>query len=170
MATQSFLQLVAGKFARVFPIQVSAGAASAGQIPALNAAGAVDVTMLPSGVGPDTSVATASEAIAAGAPVNLWNNGGVASVRNANGATGLEAQGYILSAAASGATGVVVYLNSVNTAQTGLTPGADYFLSDTAAGTISTTAPSTTGHYSQQVGYGTAGGNLQFVPGPMVSL
>lgn len=170
MALQSFLALVGGKFSRIFPVQSSTGSASAGAIPALNAAGAIDVTMLPSGVEPDTTTATASEAIAAGAPVNLWSNGGVASVRNANGATSLEAQGYIISAAASGATGVVVYLNSVNTALSGLTPGTDYFLSDTTAGAATATAPTTTGHYSQQIGYGTAAGNLQFNPGPMVSL
>jgi hypothetical protein len=169
MALQKFLALVAGKLTQLSPLQASSGSSSAGAVVALNAAGQVDVTMMPSGVGPDTQSITASEAIAAGALVNVWSNAGALNVRNANAATGLEAHGFVLAAVANGAAGTV-YFSGINTAQTGLTLGADYYLSDAGAGAIVSTAPSTAGHYSQQIGTAISATSLQFNPGPFIGL
>lgn len=52
---QKFLALIGGRSQQVSPVQVSAGAASAGAIPALNASGVIDSTMLPATGGITTS-------------------------------------------------------------------------------------------------------------------
>lgn len=169
MALQKFLALVSGKITQTAPVQASSGSSSAGAIVALNSAGAVDVTMLPTGVGPDTQSITASEALSAGAFVNVWNNSGTLNVRNANGATGLEAHGFVLAAAAA-STAATVYFTGIDSALTGLTLGADYYLSDAAIGAIVSTAPSTPGHYSQQVGTAISTTALQVSLGPFIGL
>lgn len=48
MSVTRFITLVSGKFAEVVPATASAGAATGGQVVALNASGLVDNTMLPS--------------------------------------------------------------------------------------------------------------------------
>ena len=61
MGVQRVLALVGNAIAEYVGLQIGAGAASAGQLVALNAAGAVDVTMLPSmplDVGADNDMAT----------------------------------------------------------------------------------------------------------------
>ena len=163
MALQRFLALVSGKITEFLPIAVSAGATSAGAIMATNASGVLDVTFLPSGIGPDTYSLPATEAIASGALVNIYSNSGVFSVRNADGSTtGKQADGFVLAAVASGASGTV-YLAGINTAVTGLTPGLQ-FLSDTTLGAATATGATTAGHTYQQVGSATAAGALQFNP------
>jgi hypothetical protein len=47
------------------------GAGSASAIPALGATGLLAVTMMPTGIDPDTASVTASEALAADAYVNI---------------------------------------------------------------------------------------------------
>ena len=143
------------------------GAANAFQLVALNASGQLDLTMMPTGIGPDTQVLAASEAIAAGALVKVYANGGVATMRNANGGTGLEADGFVLAAVAQGANGTA-YLSGLNTAVSGLTPGLA-FLSDTTIGGVAAAGATTPGHIYQQVGVVTAAGALQFAPGPAIT-
>jgi hypothetical protein len=169
MALQQFLSLVAGKLKMISPLQASAGSSSAGSVVALNAAGQVDVTMMPTGIGPDTQSIVASEAISAGALINVWNNAGTLNVRNANGATGLESHGFVLAAIANGAAGTV-YFSGINSALSGLTPGADYYLSDSAAGGVVSASPTTAGHYSQIVGTALSATAMQFTPGPFIGL
>jgi hypothetical protein len=66
MSVQRFLAMVAGKLAELVPLTSSAGAASAGSIPALNASGLIDTTMLPAAIAniqialPTTSIAANS--------------------------------------------------------------------------------------------------------------
>ena len=154
----------------------SAGAGDAGKIPALNASGILDdtiinatvttaankivkldgsgkldVTVMPTGIGADTASITASEALAAGDLVNIWNNGGTANVRKADASTsGKEAHGFVLSAVSASAA-ATVYFEGTNTQQTGLTPGVQ-FLSATTAGKATATAPTGTGKVVQRVG------------------
>lgn len=162
-ATQRLLSLVAGKFTEYVAVITSGGASSSGQIVALNAAGAVDITMMPSGVAADVVTLTASEAIAAGAFVNIWNNAGTPGVRNADGSTtGKQADGFVLAAIASAASGTV-YLSGVNTGVTGQTAGLVY-LSDTTAGSSTATAPTTAGHTLQQLGIAISATSIQFDP------
>jgi len=155
---QKFLALGGGIAAQVAAALVG-GAANAYQIPALGATGQLDPTMMPTGVGADTASLPATEAIAAGAWVNIWVNGGVTSVRNADSsATGKTANGFVLAAVASGGT-ALVYFTGLNTGLSGLTPGALYFLGSVGA---SVTAPPTAvGSVTQQVGVATNATTIQ---------
>ena len=160
---QRFLAIAAGVRTEVVPAAVG-GAASAGQIPALNATtGLLDVTMLPTGVGPDVQTETASEAISGPALVNVYSNAGTPAVRNANGsAVGKEANGFVLASVASGAQ-AAVYGGGLASGFTGLTPGPAY-LSDTAAGGVASTGATTAGHTYQRVGTALTATVLQFAP------
>lgn len=137
MAAQGFIARVGGKFKQVFAVLTSAGAADAGKIPGLDAAGKLDASFLPTGIGSNSVVAVASEAIAAGKFVNLYANAGALGIRLADNSNGREAWGYVTAAVASGASGTAFRLNTVNASLTGLTPGASYWLG-TAGGTIAT--------------------------------
>jgi len=133
-------------------VVVSTGASNAGQTPILDSTGRLDVSVMPVGIVPETSVIIASEALAAGSLVNVWNNAGVANVRKADGSTsGKECDGFVLAAvAASGSA--LVYFEGTNTQVSGLTPGLQ-FLSSTTAGTPSATAPTGSGDTVQRVGF-----------------
>ena len=162
MASQRLLAIVGGKMSEYAALQASSGAASAGAIPALNAAGSIDVTMLPSGIGPDVQVLTASEAIGAGAWVNIWSNGGAFAVRNADGSTtGKQADGYVLAAIASGAAGTV-YLGGINTGVSGQAPGLVYL--GTTAGQGSAAPAAAAGQTFQQIGLAVSPTAVQFDP------
>jgi hypothetical protein len=144
------------------------GTANAYNVPALNASGQLDITMMPTGVGADTQIITASEAITAGALVNIYSNAGSPAVRNADGSTtGKQAHGFTLSAIASGSAGTI-YLSGLDTAVTGLTPG-DAYLSDTTPGAVATAGATIAGHTYQQVGVVTSAGVLQYDYNPPVT-
>lgn len=146
----------------------SAGAGSSGQIPALNAAGRLDTTFMPVGVGADTVSLTASEALSAGAFVNIWNNSGTANVRNADGSTtGKWAHGFVLAAVSSSASGTV-YLSGLNTSVTGATVGPVYL--STTPGSSTSTAPSSSGQTLQLLGVATSATSIQFTPGVPIYL
>ena len=163
MATQRLLAFIAGKMQEYVPILASSGAASSGAVPALNASGTLDVTFMPAGLGADVATMTASEAIAAGAFVNVWSNAGAFSVRNADGSvTGKQADGFVLSALASGASGTV-YFGGLNTSVTGMAPGLVY-LSDTAIGGAMVSGATTAGHTFQQIGMALSATSIQFDP------
>lgn len=136
----------------VNPTQTSAGASSAGLIVALNSAGDIDSTMLPSNLGmPSISVPT-SENLSAGAMVNLYNNSGTLTARNANATDATKpAIGYTLTAVTAPANATVYFPGNANNAVSGLTLGGAVFLS-TTAGAVTSTAPSATGNLVQRVG------------------
>lgn len=79
----------------------------------------------------------ASEAIGAGKFVNFHDNAGTFSVRLADNSNGRRADGFVTEAFASAAQATVYPLDGVNSALTGLTPGARYYL-DTAGGVTAT--------------------------------
>jgi hypothetical protein len=162
VALQKFLALVSGRIQQLSPVQSSAGSASAGDIVALNSAGQIDATMLGAASGEASISATASEAISAGAIVNVYNNAGTVSVRNAdNTAAGKEATGFALAAIANGATGTVT-LQGVVTGLSGLTPGAYQFLG-TVGGLVSA-APTASGSITQIVGTALSATSVMFRP------
>lgn len=139
----------------------SAGAGDAGKIPALDGGGKLDNSFLPTGIGADTATVTASEALAAGNLVNVYNNAGTANVRKADGTTsGKEAHGFVLAAVSSSAS-ATVYFEGTNNQVTGLTPGPQ-FLSGTTAGLCSATAATGTGKTSQVVGFATSATSMNF--------
>ena len=108
----------------------SAGAGDSGKVVALDASGKIDATMMPVGITADVQIITTSEAIAAGDWVNVWNSTG-AKVRKADATVaGKEAHGFVLSGFGSGVS-ATVYFEGSNTAVTGQTAGVVY-LSTTA--------------------------------------
>lgn len=83
MPAKKFLRYANNTLTEVAGAQSSAGAASAGDIPALDESGSIDMSMMPVGLGADTAAIAASEALAAGDFVNIWNSSG-AKVRKAD--------------------------------------------------------------------------------------
>ena len=142
-------------------VQTSAGAGSAGRLAALDSAGRLDASMMPTGIGADTAAIVASEALAAGDLVNIWSNGGTANVRKADASTtGKDAHGFVLVAVASAGT-ATVYFDGTNTQVTGLTPGVQ-FLSAATPGKSTGTAPTTSGGIVQRVGFAVSAAALNF--------
>jgi len=101
----------------------------------------------------------ASENIAAGAMVNLYNNAGTLNARNASAAAaGKAARCFASYAVTSGNFGEFILLG-INPIIAGMTPGTVYYLSNTA-GAISSTA----GTVAQKVGFAVSATKLHFNP------
>lgn len=163
MAVQKPLQIVTGIVTEVAAVESSAGSGDEGKIVALNSSGKIDPTML-SATGATTY--TSSEAIAAGALVNIWSSTGV-KVRNAdNTSSAKQAHGFAPSAITSGASGTIILFEGTITGLTGLTIGTQYFLG--TAGAVTTTAPTASASIVQQVGFADATTQLQFLAGGIV--
>ena len=150
MAGEKFLKEVSGQVTEIIATQTG-GAGNEDKIPSLNASGQIDITMLPTGVGADTASIVASENLLAGDFVNIWNDGGTPKIRKAIAEDSKLADGFVLDAVTSPASGIV-YFEGRNTAKTGLTPAAVYYLSDATAGEITSTAPSASSKHVQRVG------------------
>lgn len=160
MPGDKYTNIVSGLLTEHFSKQTSAGAGDAGSIPALDASGRLDTTMMPTGIAADTAVITASEALAAGDLVNVWNSSG-AKVRKADASTsGKEAHGFVIAAVLVTAS-ATVYFEGTNAQVTGLTPGVQY-LSPSTPGLATTTPPTGTGQIVQRVGFATAATALNF--------
>lgn len=177
-STKKFFKNVSGVTTEEAALRTSAGAGDADRIPALNASGVLDATivnsvntttgapdagkvaalgadgllalsMMPVGVGTDVKVITTSEALAAGDYVNIWDNAGF-KVRKADATTvGKQAHGFVLASCASGAP-ATVYMEGTNTSVIGMVAGT-VFLS-TTAGLGSATAPAGSGNVIQNLG------------------
>jgi hypothetical protein len=153
----------AGAVTEKAAIITSAGAGDSGKIPALDASGKFDSSFMPTGIAADTAAITASEALAAGDLVNIWNSTG-AKVRKADATvSGKEAHGFVLASVSNGAT-ATVYFEGTNTGVTSLTPGVQYL--STTAGLCTATAPSGSGNVVQRVGFATSATalNMQSMP------
>jgi hypothetical protein len=145
------------------------GAGDANKVPALDAAGKLPMAMMPTGVNNEALSIVASEAIAAGAFVNIYSNAGTLNIRNAdNSAAGKEAHGFVLAAVSSSATGTVYLPSSINTGQTGRTVGARQFLG--TVGTAVETAPTASGTVVQIIGQATATTTVVFNPHPPITI
>lgn len=152
MPAKKYLALNAGKIQEVQATVTSAGAADDGKIVALDSTGKLDISVMPVGIGADTATIVASEALAAGDFVNIWNDAGTAKVRKADASTSSkEAHGFVLSAVAANAS-ATVYFQGQNTQVTGKTPGARQYLSATTPGATTETPPSATGQVVQMLG------------------
>ena len=110
----------------------------------------------------------ASEALAAGDFVNVWNDTGAFKVRKADATTaGKDAHGFVLDAVSSG-NPATVYFEGTNTQVTGQTPG-NVFL-QTTAGSGGSTVPSSSGNVVQQIGIATSATSVNFERGTPVVL
>lgn len=139
----------------------SSGAGNSGNIVALDSTGKLDVSTMPTGFGLDTVSLTASEAISAGNMVNIWRNGSIDSARNADCSNNRLAHGFVSSSVSSSGT-ATVYVAGPNSSLSGLTAGTTYYLN--TAGSITSTAPTTSGYSLQQVGVASSATTLVFDP------
>jgi len=146
----------------------STGVAEAGDIIALDPTGKIDPSLLPNGIGANVKMVVASEGLASGAFVNIYDNGGVENCRNADAvAPGKEASGFVLSAY-SASDVAMVYLDGTNNQLAGLTPGAAQFL-DTTAGQATETAPAATGNIWQVLGEAISATEISFKVGEPIT-
>ena len=163
-----YLKNSGGSLEEVEGLAASAGAGDAGKIPALDSAGKLDNSMMPTGIGADTSLIIASENLAAGDLVNIYDNAGTANCRKADATTaGKEAHGFVLATVTSGSN-ATVYFEGANDQVTGATVGVQ-FLSATA-GASTATAPSTSGNIVQKVGIATSATSINFEAGNPITL
>ena len=167
MATQKVLTNNAGTIIEVIPNTASSGTGDAGKLVALNSAGQVDITMMPTGIGPDTATINASEALSAGAFVNVWNSTG-AAVRNADATTvGKETNGFVLAGVLSGAP-ALVYFSGINNQVSGQTPGPVFLT--TTPGVAGGAPPSGSGNVVQRLGIATSATSITFEPSAPIVL
>ncbi len=163
MAGDKFIFNNGGKLKEKASNQSSAGAADAGKIVALDSSGLIDVSMMPTGIAAETIVAASSENLVAGNFVNLYDNAGTVNVRKADATTiAKPAHGFVLASVTSPANATVYLISNKNTAVTGLTVGADYWLSTTPGG-VTATAPSAAGNLVQRLGIATSATLLPFI-------
>ena len=167
MAAKKFLRLVNGVLTEIFGVQASAGAGNAGDLVSLDDSGRIDNSMMPVGIGADTSTISASETLAAGDWVNVWNSSG-AKVRKADATTaGKEAHGFVLAAVTSG-NPATVYFEGTNTQVSGQTPGPVFL--QTTAGVGGPTVPSASGNVVQQIGVAVSATAVNFERSAPVTL
>lgn len=160
MTTNKFLTYLAGVRTLVTAIATSAGVGDANKIVATGTDGRLHTSFMPVGIGASTEAIVASEALAAGDFVNIFNNTGTRNCRKADATNNRPAMGFVVASVASAGT-ATVYLQGLNTAVSGLTPGLIYYLATTAGGSTAT-APSTVGQIIQVVGVATSTSAINF--------
>lgn len=158
MAADKFLKLNAqGRTQEGVPVTTPSATQTddAGRLVGLMPDGRLNPALMPSGIGADTESILCAEAVPAGSYVNVFidaSNANARSVRKAIADTvGKEADGFVLDSFASGET-ALVYFEGRNTAMSGLTAGERYYLSSTAAGQATLTAPVDAGNVVQYLG------------------
>ncbi len=147
---------MADKFLRIHPTLnvpqeneatvISTGAGEAGDIVALDAGGKLDISVLPTGIGPDVAVIEASEALAAGDFVNIHDVAGTPNVRKADASQANAAEiahGFVKDNVTSGAN-ATVYFEGANDDLSSLTAGTTYALSATVPGAVVALGSATT--------------------------
>lgn len=165
-----FIKQVAGALTEQEALIASTGAGDSGKIPALDASGKIDSTMLPASAAVDSISVTVSEAagLTAGDLVNIFDSTGP-KVRLADASNGRVAHGFV-SAAHADASSATVYKEGTNSDITGATPGAAQFLSGVTPGATTETAPTTSGHIVQRVGVAFSATEVDFEPAQPITL
>jgi hypothetical protein len=154
----NYLARIAGRLQEVTGLVTSTGASDAGKIIQTDSAGRLDQSLLPVGLGADTYTGTASGALSAGDFVALTSAG---ITRASAATTGNDADGFVLVASAD-AQPATIYFEGRNTALTGLTVGARYYLSDTTPGGVTTTPVTGSGKKHQYLGKAVTTTSLAF--------
>lgn len=154
------LHIVSGLPTEVPATAVSTGAGDAGKLPELGSDGRLDPSLMPTGFSADVKVLPATEALAAGDFVNIYDVSGTSSCRKADASAasaGKRAHGFVLAAVANGAN-ATIYFEGANGQRTGLTAGLTYVLSNAAPGGVLplSDAPTTAGHILQVLGVATS--------------
>ena len=143
-----YLARIAGRVQQVYATVTGGTTDQAGEIVALDSTGRLDQSLMPVGIGADTYIGTASGALTAGDFVAVTAAG---VVRASAAVSGNQADGFVVAASLDGEA-AVVYFEGRNTALTGLTVGARYYLSDTTPGGLTTTPVDGTGKLHQYLG------------------
>jgi hypothetical protein len=171
MAAKKYIKNNGGQLTEQAATVVSAGVANDGDIIALDSTGRLDPSVLPIGVGQEVLSITAFENLSAGDFVNIFLDGGVAKVRkaDASGGNAKKADGFVIAAFTTGNT-ASVYFGNVNTGVSGLTIGAVYYLSDSVAGGITSTAPTASAAIVQQLGKAVTATSLLVEVGQTITL
>lgn len=107
----------------------------------------------------------ASEAIAFGAMIHIFNSAGIANVRNANATNNTKpCRGYCSTPGgiAAGTVGEIILGAGVATVG-GVTPGASYYLS-TANGLLAAAPAAAAGNIEQFLGFGLTGNSVLILP------
>lgn len=170
MPAKKFLGVIAGRIKQITSVVTSAGVANDGDLVSLDAAGKLDVSVLPIGVGQNTVSALTSEALVVEVLVNLFNNAGTINARKADATVeGKECQGFVKSAFASAATAVVFTSGNILTGLSGLTPGARQYLAITS-GARTETPPSAAGNVLQMLGNANSATSIIFEPEEPITL
>jgi hypothetical protein len=133
-----YLEYYEGKTRQAEAISESAGAADAGKIIAAGADGKIHASLLGASGGADVQVATASEALSAGAFVNYFDDAGTFSVRLADNSNARPAEGFVLEAVSASGSATVYPLGTTNSGLSGLIPGTKYWLG--TVGNVTATA------------------------------
>jgi hypothetical protein len=192
MAAPRFLANIAGRIKMVATIATSAGAGDADKVPATNADGILDPTlvnatdtssgsgdagkvvqldangqidtsMMPTGIGADTISVVTSEDLSAGNLVNIYDNSGTPTARKTDATSeGKECHGFVLASTTSPAA-ATVHLEGKLTGLSGMTAGTRQYIT-TTAGTAGSTAPSAAGNVVQCVGIAVSASVIDFEP------
>lgn len=109
---------------------------------------------------------SASEALAEGDLVNLWNDAGTSKVRKADNSLGYAAYGFVLRAYSSSDVAHVCTLGE-DQWLSGMTSGPMYL---GTAGGVTSTAPSTVGSVVQEVGFALSATKLLFQRGVPITI
>ncbi len=144
-----FLNLESGKKKLDQAINASTGASDASKIVRTDGTGRLDSSLLPVGIGADTLSIEASETLAAGDFVNIFDDSGTAKVRKADATNSRDSNGFVLSGVTSG-NNIDVYFEGTNTQLSGMTIGARQYLG--ATGSVTETPNTTSGQISQYLG------------------
>jgi len=146
-----------GSYKEVQPVITSAGAGDAGKVAQLDGNGKWDTSLMPTGIGADTQSMVASETLAAGDFVNIYNNAGARNCRKAIAVDNTKpANGFVL-AGVTALASATVYVRGLNSAVpvgafVAADAGSKVFLSPTTSGTCTKTIPVTTNQIAQVLG------------------
>lgn len=122
-----YIKLEDGKLGLREGSTTSSGVANAGDIPALDASGKLDPTLLPVGVGPDVTNLPSFENLTAGDYVNIFDDGGTVKARKADNTNGRDAHGYVKDTVISPAA-VNVFFEGANANLSTLIEGGRVYL------------------------------------------
>lgn len=155
-----YIALLTGMEQEVEGTVTGGTAGQAGKIPALDATGRIDPTLMPVGIVADTYSGTAFETLSAASPfVYVRPDGQVANASAASG--GNPTIGFVLANVATAGTALVYFEGRV-TGLSGLTVGTRYYLSDTTPGGLTATPVSGTGKLHQYLGRAVSATTLAF--------
>lgn len=153
-----------GIWQQVAGLVTSTGASDAGKLIETGSDGKIDPSLMPPGIAANQKIANANGGIAIRDLVYIESAGTIAKASAASG--GKPAQGWALATVTTGQP-VAMQTEGVITGLSGLTPGAEYFLSDATPGQLMISpgpASNLTGKFAQSLGYALSATELDWNP------